>query len=351
MYQHCISFTMTAQKPGLELILCLNKRGSKMDSIEVLIAELSSLPSLLILTHIFPDADAIGSSCALQLGLQALGKKTLLHLPASVPESLLPLTKEGCITDSLPSSHFEAVAAIDTANKERIGLAGEPDFLQGKKLLNIDHHFSNTGYGDLNYVDSKAAASAVIVFDLLCGLKAPITPAMADLLYAGLMDDTGCFRFSNTSPESLECAAALVRCGATPQEVSNHLYFSLPERILHLRAKALAALRVVLDGKIALIALSRRALEECHAQAADTEGLVDLARSVSGTIGAVFMRELDDGVWKLSLRAKNVSLNVHQVAEAFSGGGHQAAAGCKLKGSEEEVEKKILERLAQALIS
>ena len=317
------------------------------EQLEQVCTALRSLSSALICTHVFPDADAIGSSCAMQLGLSQIGKKAQLHLPQQAPEVLLPLLKSADISYDLPTEVLEAVIVVDTANQERIGFAGSRDYFSGKKVICIDHHFSNSQWAEFNFVLPQAPASSFLVAQILQRLGVNITPEIADLLYAGLLDDTGCFRYSNTTAESLEYAAWLINAGARPQEVANALYFSLPQRILRLRAEALNSLRLALGGKIAVISLSRKLLEQCQAQPADTEGLVDLARSVSGTVGAVFMRELEDGVWKLSLRSKSAALDVNQVAGTFSGGGHIAAAGCKIKGAEKEVEKLIIERLAQ----
>lgn len=320
-----------------------------MPSLEQASSELRSLKSAIICCHISPDADAIGSSGALQLGLQSLGVDAVFYLPHAVPEPLQALAREVRIVHDLPRQPCGAVIAVDTGAKDRVVTASPDLFKLGQRIFNIDHHFSNDLWGDVNYVNGEAAASAVLVYDLLCALGVNITRQMANLLFAGLLDDTGCFRFSNATAESLECAAALVRAGATPAEVANSLYFTVPERMLRLRAKALANLRVELEGKIALICLSLAELRECSAKPEDAEGLVDLARSVSGTVGAVLMRELESGFWKLSLRSKHSALDVHEIAASFSGGGHKAAAGCKLRGSAAEVEKQILERLAQTV--
>jgi bifunctional oligoribonuclease and PAP phosphatase NrnA len=320
-----------------------------MASLDQVSSELKLLESAIICCHVSPDADAVGSGCALQLGLQSLGVDAVFYVPHAVPEPLQELAQGARIVHELPTKACSAVIAVDTGAKDRVATASQDLFKFGQRVFNIDHHFSNELWGDVNYVDGESPASAVLVYDVLRCLGVEISRQIANLLFAGLLDDTGCFRFSNATAESLECGASLVRAGASPSAVANALYFTVPERMLRLRAKALANLRVELDGKVALIRLSLGELNECAAKPEDAEGLVDLARSVSGTVGAVLVRELESGLWKLSLRSKSPVLDVHKIAASFSGGGHKAAAGCKLRGSAQEVEQQILDSMAEAL--
>ncbi|MFN8388862.1 MAG: DHH family phosphoesterase [Bdellovibrionota bacterium] len=304
--------------------------------------------SVLLSTHVSPDPDAIGSSFGLALALMSLKKRVFVHLQDPLPERLRSFVVNVPFGSEVPSEEFAAFVVVDTASKRRVGVHVETCQAKARRTYNIDHHVSNDCWGDLNSIDAEAAASAQIVSRLIPMLGTSISPDCANLLYAGLLDDTGGFCFSNSSAAAFRCAAALVEAGADPGRIANELYFTQPLRVLKLHASALDALKVVLDGRVAYMTISNTIMSECGALPEDAEGLVDLARRLGGTDAAVLQREIEGG-WKLSLRAKRDSLDVNRVAGAFGGGGHRAAAGCKLVGTAEEVERQVLERLAVEL--
>lgn len=306
--------------------------------------QLPQLSSVLVSSHISPDPDAIGSSCALALGLQSLGKEIQLYYADAVPEKLRTLVAEIPITHTIPERSYSAVIVVDTAAKKRVGNEADKLLALGEVSINIDHHVSNDGWASLNYIDPLAAASAQIVLHILLRLGVSLNKRIADLLYAGIIDDTGRFCFSNTTSGVLEDAATLLRHGASALDVGNALYFSVPLRVFQLRTLVFSKLALELEGKIAFIVITQQMLDQCKAVADDTEGLVEEARSVPGTIGSVLMREIKEG-WKLSLRSKVLEFNVDAVASKFGGGGHKAAAGCKVVGSQEEVKERVLEEI------
>ena len=317
-------------------------------SLEKIAALLSEQSSVVLSTHISPDPDAIGSSFALAAALQALGKETFVYLADPLPERLQSFVNGINYGHEVPQRTFSAFVAIDTASEKRVGKCVAKVRATAKLTINIDHHISNDLYGDFNYIDATAPASALIVWELLPILKVTMNPQIANLLYAGLLDDTGCFCFSNTTSRAFACAGALVDCGAEPARIANEIYFTQPLRTLKLNAAALESLKLELDGKVAYISISREKMESTGAKSEDAEGLVDLARRVGGTTVAVLQREIEDG-WKISLRSKNESFDVNEIAGLFGGGGHKAAAGCKLRGTQEQVEQRILACLKEKL--
>ena len=320
-----------------------------MPSVDELCAHLRSLQSALICTHVSPDPDALGSAGAMQRGLHALGIEAHVYLPDPLPERIGVLLEGVPIVYGVPTRRYAAVVVVDTATRKRVGPQAEEVLAVGDTIINIDHHDSNIGWGTVNYIQSSAAASAEIVYELLTRLLGTIDAQTAQLLYAGLLDDTGSFCYSNVTSQALQCAANLVAAGASPETVANTLYFSVPERVLRLRAVALANLRMVLENKAAVVRITQAELSSCGAKTEDTEGLVDLARSVEGTVAAVFLRELADGSWKCSLRAKVPALDVNAVASEFGGGGHKAAAGCSVRGNAVEAEAQVLAVLGNAI--
>ncbi len=315
------------------------------------IAELLRKPSKsLVCTHVSPDPDAIGSAGGLCHLLLSLGVDAALYLPEGLSETFRKLLVGIKVVEAIDEFEYERIVAVDTASAPRLGPCSADLLSSTKEIINIDHHGSNTLYGSDNFIDAKAASSTVIVFRLYQELGLELSPAAANLLFAGLMDDTGSFRYSNTNVESFNVAASLLSAGANPESLANALYFSVPERVLRLKARAVEHLDVELNGKLAIIAVSDELMTSCGAMPGETEGIVDIARSVEGVVAAAFIREAEGG-WKASLRAKDTDLDVNKIAASFGGGGHKAAAGCKLEGSFEEVKAALLKEFEQALLA
>lgn len=325
------------------------------EGLRALAAELLKLKSVLLSTHVAPDPDAIGSCFALAEALRRHGVKVQVYLSDPMPDrmrSFLP----AAVSWAVEPVDADAVVVVDTASRVRIGGDIERVYGSAPKSFNIDHHASNIGWADYNYLDTKAAAAAIIVWELLAALddvapramKLTADPLLANLLFAGLVDDTGRFCFSNCDARAFATASALFAAGAEPERVANALYFSTPERVLRLQARVLSGLRLVLGGKVAMVSIPRQLLEECGAGAEDAEGLVDLARSVEGAEAAFLQREIENG-WKISLRAKSTKFDMNAVAARFGGGGHKAAAGCRIAGTEQEVTDQLVAALSEII--
>lgn len=321
-----------------------------LDSRELsdLCAALKAEKEVLIASHISPDPDALGSCFALQRGLATIGIAGTVYLSEPIPERLQNLFGNAIYTLDAPSRKYPALIGLDTASKKRLG----PEFPRlldyAERVFNIDHHASNEMWGSVNFVRPDVPATAVLVLAVLESLRASIDAQTANMLFAGLSDDTGSFRFSNATETAFAAAARLQRLGAEPEKIANALYFSLPERTIRLRARAMSSLKFVAAGKIALVAVSESLLQEVGAKPEDTDGLVDIARSCEGVVGAVFLRELADG-WKASLRSKSSTFDVNAVAAEFGGGGHVAAAGCRVPGPLAEAEQLIEQALLRHL--
>ncbi len=317
-------------------------------TLDSLAARLLEHRDFVVTAHISPDPDAIGSACALALSLKQLGKDVRVYFADPVPDRMKALVPAIEISNVIPAGKFETLVVCDTASKKRVGPEMDTLFACAEHTFNIDHHVSNDGWAALNYIDAAAPATALIIFELLPHLRTELTPEIANLLLAGLLDDTGTFCFSNTTPRAFECASALVKAGAKPHVVANELYFTQPLRVLKLRAEALESLEVLLDGRLSYIVVTRAMIEAAGAKPDDTEGMIEAARMVAGVEVAVLQRELEDG-WKFSLRAKNEKIDVNKIAGLFGGGGHRAAAGAKLTGSAAEVKKVMVDAIAKEL--
>jgi len=304
--------------------------------------------SLIVAAHISPDGDAVGSSFGLTRILRSMGKSAQAYLCDGVPERMKPLISDTPWSSNPPVGSYDLLIAIDTATKMRLGPDVEELFKHAASSVVIDHHVSNAGYGDVNFIQGDAPSSASLVIELAAALGVVPDKAAVNLLFAGLCDDTGSFRFSNAGVRAFSDASELVRMGAEPEPVAQALYFSDPFRQFKLRSRALESLELVLKNRIALISLSRATLEELGCTSEDTGEVVDEARRVAGTSGAVFLREVENG-WKASLRSKGDAFDANAVARTFGGGGHRAAAGCTIQEPLEKAKELLLAALEKAL--
>jgi phosphoesterase RecJ-like protein len=218
-----------------------------------------------------------------------------------------------------------------------------------KLWINIDHHPSNPRYGDLVYIDPTAPATGQILFEFLTNQNFPITPEIAENLYAAISTDTGSFQYPNTTVRTFEIAAELVRCGVEVGRISQLLYENFPRRRIELLRELLGTMQFGCDGKLAWFSLSKAAALALGVIPEDNEGLIDHLRAIRGVIVAIFFEELPDGKVRVSMRSKNEAVDVCAICTQFGGGGHVLAAGARVRGTLPEVEKKIVEQACAAI--
>lgn len=303
---------------------------------EEILKSISEAKRIVIATHISPDPDAIGSSTALCLALKTIAKECVMYVPEEFPERLSSFASLNDITNSLPEAGYLLVG-LDCATKKRLGDYSEELCSRATKVINIDHHGSNEGWGDIDFIIADASATAAMVYELLVQMKVDITPRIASALYAGIMDDTGSFRFSNTTDSSLLIASKLVSLGAKPSEIANAVYFQEPLRAIKLKSKTIDTIKILNNGKFALAYLSLAMRGDEQHSPGDSEGLIDVLRAIKGVEVALFLREKEPGEWRGSMRTKSSTFDASAYAEKFGGGGHKAAAGFSISGSVEEV--------------
>ena len=302
-----------------------------------------------VLSHVRPDGDALGSTLALALSLKELGKDVRAWNEEGMLEKYNFLARAELLTQppSAPED-FDVAIALDTAVQNRLGTTTAA-VRSGKLWINMDHHPSNPRYGDLVYIDPTAPATGQILFELLTNQKFPITPAIAENLYAAISTDTGSFQYPNTTVRTFEIAAELVRCGVEVGRVSQLLYENFPRRRIELLRDLLGTMRFGCDGKLAWFSLSQASALALGVIPEDNEGLIDHLRAVHGVIVAIFFEELTDGKVRVSMRSKNEAVDVCAICTQFGGGGHVLAAGARVRGTLPEVEKKIVEQACAAI--
>lgn len=287
-----------------------------------------------VISHARPDGDCIGSQVALARVLRALGIDALCVNPDPVPRRIqfavgdTPLV--GC--DGLPEGGLTAVY-VDCADQARAGERLKARF--PAPFANIDHHLSNAGYAEHNFIDVGSAATAEILAGLFIDHHLPVDAQAAQALYAGIATDTGQFRFGSTSRRTFLIAAELMALGAQPAAAANELYERESAGKLELLQRFLASLRYECGGRVCIGMLPEGIYAETGTSPEDAEGLVDYARGIEGVDIGVLIEE-HAGRIKASLRARDAIYRVDRIAARFHGGGHACAAGLNLQKTSAE---------------
>ena len=315
-------------------------------SFEQLKHTLGAAERILVASHVRPDADAYGSAIAMALHLKALGKDVTVWNEEGMTEKFRYLPGSDLV--QRPPEHgkhdFDVFVALDTSTKERLGRVLKTMGTVGT-FLNVDHHVSNHRYGDLNYIDDTAPATGQIVYDYLIEAGAPITPAMAENLYAAISTDTGSFQYDKTSSHTFRLVADLVEKGVNVPELSRKMYGSYPRRRLELLKALLNSARFDCDDRVASFSLSLETAKNLVVLPEDNEGLIDHLRAVEGVQVAVFIEELPGNKVRVSMRSKEPRFDVCKICALFGGGGHPQASGARLSGPLEAAEEKVLEAI------
>ncbi len=295
--------------------------------------------------HVRPDADALGSMLAMAQALGARPGRPAVVIasvgddPLEVPAILKFLPGTGLLSQPRAyPARPEVMVSFDAASIDRLGILAEPAAAAGE-LIVLDHHASNAGFGTINLVDPSAAATAVIGAELIGRLGIPMTRDIALGLYAGLVTDTGSFKFSTTTPGVHELAARLLETGIDAGVVSRHLYDTAPFGYLRMLSAALG--RAVLEPESAgghgmvwtTVTKADRAEAGLPLDAA--ESVIDIIRRTAEAEVAVVLKESDDGTWQISTRSKEI-IDVAAACTALGGGGHARAAGFSFAGGPDE---------------
>jgi phosphoesterase RecJ-like protein len=295
-----------------------------------------------ILGHVRPDGDALGSQLALALSLQALGKEVRVWNEDGMLEKYSFLPRAELLTKPPPKPEdFDVAIALDTAIQNRLGTAFTA-VRSAKIWINIDHHLSNPGYGNVVHIDTSAPATGEIIFHLIKSQGLPLNRDIAENLYVAISTDTGSFQYPKTSARTFEIAAELIRIGLDVGQLSQQLYENYPRRRLELLRELLRNLRFQQEGHVASFSLKLEAAAELGVLPEDNEGLIDHLRAVRGVIVAVFFEELSDGKVRVSMRSKTDAVDVCAICQKFGGGGHTLAAGARVRGTLAEVEQRVL---------
>jgi len=309
----------------------------------------------LLTTHINPDGDGIGSEAAMALWLEASGKTVHVLNDSPVPSAFSFLTRTRPMDVFEPElaerrfSESDGLVVLDTSNRSRIGRLSPLLDRHVIPVAVVDHHASHTnGFGHVNVIEPEASATAEIVYDLIREAAAPITPEIAAALYVALMTDTGSFRYSNTDSKAHHMAADLLRYGLDPQRIHAQVHSHASAGRLRFFGEVLSSLAMHEDGKLVVLEAAPEQFRRHGLSGSDTEGLVDIPRTISDVEVVVLFSELEPGWVKVSLRSTG-RVAIGQVASRLGGGGHPHAAGVLLGGTREQAKAKILPELSRLL--
>ncbi len=296
-----------------------------------LVQRLMDSDKIVVASHVGPEGDAIGSALALAIGLDKLGKKVEVVCHSGVPKryNFLPTAEK--IKQS-PSFQPNLLVLVDCADLDRADI---PDNLRknAPSVIAIDHHPQKPKRDDndwLFWIEPKAAATGEMVAVLLKTLKVPMTPEIATCLYAALISDTGVFHFRNTTPRTFRLAASLLKYGVDPQELAYRVMEVRSFAATQLLARTLSKAKFEPEFGLCWSVLTLKDFAQTGTTDEDTENFINFLRAVDGTKVAVLFREIEPNFVKVSLRSKD-GFDVAAVARQFGGGGHPAAAGCKLQ--------------------
>lgn len=300
--------------------------------------------SFAVVSHVRPDGDAIGSVLALGHALEQLGKSVRYLNNDGCPKSLefLPGSEKVEISGEVGVLDVDVAITLDTAAHVRIGEGSLEAIKNAKLLINIDHHISNPGYGDLSYVDPNSPATGQIIYELLISLGLPISRVSRDSIYVAVSTDTGSFQYPGTTQRTYEMAADLVGRGLNVGEINQLIYDNQPYRRVELMRALLNTLDRSHDGLLVWWDLPMATKNELELVDDDSEGLIDFIRSVQGVVVAVFFEDLDGGKVRVSMRSKDARVNASEICGVFGGGGHALAAGIRMPGPLEEAREKVL---------
>jgi bifunctional oligoribonuclease and PAP phosphatase NrnA len=304
----------------------------------------------LLLTHVRPDGDAYGCILAMAHSLKKLGKDATLWSEDGMSDRYQFLPGSDWVKGGKPpEGKFDARIVMDNANIQRVGkiqLPSDP----ASPVVNIDHHASNPGYGDLSYIDSQRASCGEIIFDLLKTTKMPITLEAAKCLFVAISTDTGSFQYPAVTSETFKTAAELIEHGINLGEISQQTFESHPPRRLLLLREVLQSAKFDSHDQIGYFWIDRESYQKSGAKPEDTEGIIDHIRGIRPVRVAVLFEEVpEDGLIRMSFRSKDKRIDVNKVAQQFGGGGHSAASGARVVGNRTDVEKRVLDALRAEL--
>lgn len=313
--------------------------------------QIEAATSILVVSHDRPDGDAIGSAVGMGLLLRSLGKVVRVVNYDAVPESLAFLPGSDLVERPAGRSDADLLIVLDSAGKDRIHESVWEMAKDIPLVINLDHHISNTGFGDLVHVDAGSPATGQLVYELAAHAGWTMDAAIGENLLAAISTDTGSFRYPATTPATFHIAGGIAALGVDVGRVNRMLYENYPERRVLALKRLLQDMRFDFDGRCVSVALPLAVSRELDLQPGDTEGVIDVIRAIDTVIIAIFFEELPDGKIRVSSRSKEEAYGVGAICAGFGGGGHTLAAGARLGGPLEVARERFIEAVGRSVVS
>lgn len=310
-------------------------------TLDNILEEINKAEKIAIVVHENPDGDAVGSALAMKLALKQLGKTADLIIPEYSKElALLPGTDE--IIKESEIEEYDLAIALDCASIKLLN--GCTKYFENAKVkVSIDHHSSNTMFADYNYVDQNSPACAQLLLVIFNYFNIDVTKEIGTCILAGIITDTGGFRYEGVTAETFRFVADLCEKGIKVSQVYSQVFSRKTRAKFNLHKIAIDRLEFFEDGKIAFTYITKKDEEQVDAENGDYDGIVETGRDIEGVEVSIFLRETEKGI-KASLRSKDY-VNVSEAAMMFGGGGHIRAAGCTIQGNIEQAKNQIINRV------
>jgi len=314
---------------------------------EQIIRHLKNSSRTLVVTHTSPDGDAIGSLTAMGIALSTLGKKTTLYNESPIPAvyRFLPSVKR--VVRQIGNESYDTAVVLDCSDLQRVGKAVSA-LNRIPVVINIDHHITNTGFGNFQLIDTSACASTEIVYRLIKQMDVAINKDIATSIYTGILTDTGSFRFSNTNKAAFAICEEMVALGVDPYKIAQHVYGTYSLGRLKLLNLALDSIEISYNGKLSIMTLTQDMFNETQTQPEDVDGLINYAKSIEDIKIAALIQEHHNSEgnsrpfskYHVSLRSDG-TVDVAEIAFSFGGGGHSSAAGFNIESNLWDLKSKL----------
>ena len=315
-------------------------------TLDEILKQIQKAEKIVILTHESPDGDAVGSSLAMKLIIEKLEKTADVIIPEySRLFNFLPSAEDIMIDSEI--KNYDLAISVDCATFKR--MAKKEYFENAKSTIVIDHHGSNTMYGDLNYVNPASPACCEVIAGMVKSYEIDITKDIGTCLMTGIITDTGGFRHVGITPETFEFTADLIRLGVDVPDIYKRTLNTKTRANFELTKKVMDRMEILEDGKVSFTYMDKKDEEEVGAEPGDHEGLVEIGRDIEGVEVSIFIRQKEnEDAYKISMRSGN-KVNVSDICFLFGGGGHPRAAGALIQGNVEQVKEKLMKEVRKAL--
>ena len=315
-------------------------------TLDNILEEIKKAQTIILLTHEAPDGDAIGSTLAMKTALKTLGKESdviIKEFPRTF--EFLPNAKE--VKKESEIKNYDLAISLDCTDLRR--LVGREYFEEAKRTIVIDHHGTNSMFGDINFVNPVAPACCEILVGMLTYFNIEITKEIGTCILTGIITDTGGFKNQGTTSETFEFTAELLRKGVKVSEIYRKVLEIKTRGNFELLKRTLNRMEILENGKVAFTYITNQDEEEINIEIGDHEGLVEEGRRIEGVEVSIFIRQKNhEDSYKVSMRS-NSYVNVSDICYIFGGGGHPKAAGCLIQGNIEQVKEKLLKEIRKVI--